>query len=177
MTNSNSFTSSVLLSLGMILTLSPLGDAATLKKSSEAGDPTAAYVTDQPGASSPAAEEVAREVLRLQEELGGSIVSDFSAPEPPKSRPWAPPPTAPPVPTYHLHQPSWTARQSTPVDALRETAWRMEQSAYLLESLDLYSQADALRTTATRLRQDARKIKSGKNPSESTANESVKTAR
>jgi hypothetical protein len=47
----------------------------------------------------------------------------------------------------------------SPVSALRDVSWQLEQSAHLLESLDLYSQADALRETAAKLRHDARKLK------------------
>lgn len=108
----------------------------------------AAIATDAPTSSVPAPHDVAREVLRLQEEMGGSIVSDLqTAPG------WNTTPTPPPLP-----QP-WRPTLGTPVLALRETAWQLEQSAYLLESLDLYSQADALRETANKLRIDARKLK------------------
>ncbi len=106
----------------------------------------AVIATDAP--SVPAPQDVAREVLRLQEEMGGSIVSDFQ----PEAA-WNGPPTPPPVPH------PWRGALSSPVLALRETAWQLEQSAHLLESLDLYSQADALRETADKLRKDARKLK------------------
>ncbi|MDZ4658258.1 MAG: hypothetical protein SH868_11830 [Bythopirellula sp.] len=106
----------------------------------------AAIAADVPPVPTP--QDVAREVLRLQEEMGGSIVSDFQ-PEPA----WNAPPTPPPVPH------PWRPAVSSPVLALRETAWQLEQSAHLLESLDLYSQADALRETADRLHKDARKLK------------------
>ena len=121
----------------------------------------AAVVTDQPAAElSP--KEVAREVLRLQEEMGGSIVTDLdTAPgwnEPPRAQlrrtGWDRPRTAPPL---------GGRRDTTPtaVNILRETARQLEQSAHQLESLDLYSQADALREMADRLRHDARKLRAG----------------
>jgi hypothetical protein len=119
----------------------------------------AAVVTDQPSAElSP--EDVAREVLRLQEEMGGSIVTDLDA-----APGWNEPPRA------QLRRTGWDQprpslprgrqRDMTPtaVNILRETARQLEQSAHQLESLDLYSQADAIREMADRLRHDARKLR------------------
>ena len=120
---------------------------------SDAIHAVAAIATDVPNSAAPDPEIVAREVLRLQEEMGGSIVSDFQ-PEPR----WNALPTPPIGPQL------WRPALNSPVLALRETAWQLEQSAYLLESLDLYSQADALRETAGRLRRDARKLKGNGSP-------------
>ncbi len=115
----------------------------------------AAVVTDQPaGELSP--EEVAREVLRLQEEMGGSIVTDLDA-----APGWNEPPRA------QLRRTGWdqprttTRRGATPmaVNILRETARQLEQSAHQLESLDLYQQADSLREMANRVRGNARKLR------------------
>jgi hypothetical protein len=93
------------------------------------------------------AEAVAREILEIQNELGGSIVSDLFQESPPaaaEAAQWCPaPPEAQRDATWHL----------------RDTAWRLDASAHQLECLDLYGQADALRELATRLRQDARDIK------------------
>lgn len=110
----------------------------------------AAIATDAPAPSVPAPQDVAREVLRLQEEMGGSITEGFG-----ELPPWVP---SQPFPPQLSQRPLGKAVQS-PIHVLRETAWQLEQSAYLLESLDLYSQADALRETADRLRKDARKLK------------------
>ncbi len=106
----------------------------------------AAIATDGPTSTAPpVTEDVAREVLRLQEEMGGSVAAGFG-------NQWTPPPAGAPPMTY---QPA----TRSPVSALRDVSWQLEQSAHLLESLDLYSQADALRETAARLRHDARKLK------------------
>lgn len=118
---------------------------------SEASEPVpservAAIATDSPVTTvPPVPEDVAREVLRLQEEMGGSVAAGFG-------NQWSPPPAGPaPMPYQPVTR--------SPVSALRDVAWQLEQSAHLLESLDLYSQADALRETAARLRLDARKLK------------------
>jgi hypothetical protein len=108
----------------------------------------AAVATDESVTPTPA--EVAREVLRLQEELGGSVASGFGAPHEVVSVP----PQQPPQP--------WRPMPKSPVLALRETAWQLDQSAHVLESLDLYDQADALRETADKLRKDARGMKAEK---------------
>jgi hypothetical protein len=121
---------------------------ANEKLGSAATERVAAIATDGPPTTPPAPQDVAREVLRLQEEMGGSIVSDFR-PEG-VSHPQANPQPLP-LP--------WRPAMTSPVLALRETAWQLEQSAHLLESLDLYSQADTLRETADKLRRDARKLK------------------
>ncbi len=133
-----------------------------------------AIASDQSPANKRDAEEVAREVLRLQEEMGGSIVTDFALPErrSPKVPTYVPDPSRMDPPKTLSHpQHSWEPQLPSPVAALRQTAWQLEQSAHLLESLDLYSQADALRTTATRLRQDARRMKSEKSHEDSAAAE------
>lgn len=109
-------------------------------------DRVAAIATDSPVTTAPPVpEDVAREVLRLQEEMGGSVAAGFG-------NQWTPPPAGPPPMPY---QPA----VRSPVSALREVSWQLEQSAHLLESLDLYSQADALRETAAKLRHDARRMK------------------
>jgi hypothetical protein len=108
----------------------------------------AAVVTDVPPVT-PTPAEVAREVIRLQEEMGGSITAAFGELAP----------QAPPQPVPPQHYPYYVPGQKSPVATLREVAWQLEQSAHLLESLDLYDQADAVRNTATRLRLDARAMK------------------
>lgn len=113
----------------------------------------AAIATDSPVTPTPA--DVAREVVKLQEELGGSITKDFGA-----VPPWVP---AQPYPPQQPPQ-VWRPLPKSPVVALREVAWQLEQSAHMLESLDLYNQADALRDTADRLRKDARRMKAEHNP-------------
>lgn len=102
----------------------------------------AALATDEP-VTTPDAKVVAQEILRLQEDMGGSIVSR-----------WEPRAFPPPAEAGSPRQ-----AFNSPVIALRETAWQLEQSAYVLESLDLYEQADAVRDTADRLRRDAREMK------------------
>jgi hypothetical protein len=110
-----------------------------------ASEKVAAVATDE--SVTPTPTEVAREVLRLQEEMGGSVAAGFGAPHEVVSVP----PQQPPQP--------WRPAPKSPVIALRETAWQLDQSAHMLESLDLYDQADALRETADKLRKDAREMK------------------
>ncbi len=104
--------------------------AGSANKSSKGPDPTV----------------VAHEILQIQEQLGGSVVSDFGLPEQKVSEQ---------APLHGHHE----ALSRDPVLALRQSAWQLEQSAQLLESLDLYQQADAVRATANQLRLDARGLK------------------
>lgn len=94
--------------------------------------------------------EVAREIAKIQQQLGGSIVKgsnleSLAAPEPAGA--------------------SLTYSPST-VSAIREAAWQLDKSAHNLESLDLYHQADALRELATQFRQEARICKGAAEKSE-----------
>ena len=113
------------------------------------------FVDDSPiGTSGPAAvasdlgpvpaEEIAREVLRLQQQMGGSVVENR-----PSLQGWK-------------DSPGPVALKASPgnkVCELREAAWQLDITAHRLEKLDLYDQADALRDVADRLRRDARKMK------------------
>jgi hypothetical protein len=105
-------------------------------------------VAQQPEASAPAspAEEVAREILDIQNELGGSIVPDLS-----------PDSLTPPAESF---QP-FPNESKTRIEHLRDAAWRLDSSAHRLECVELYRQADALRDLAADLRQDARALKTG----------------
>jgi hypothetical protein len=111
-------------------------------------------VAEQHEASAPSAStaeastaEVAREILEIQNQLGGSIVKSLVEED---SRPlvggnsWLAPTPSP---------------ASAPVAALREAAWQVVVAAHRLELADLYSQADALRELASQLRHDARNMK------------------
>lgn len=110
----------------------------------------AAVVTDGPQAPTMTPQEVAREVVRIQGELGGSIVSDLGTTDP-----WPAPSTS------HTQQRRSTVPVAShaAVNILRESARQLEQSAHQLESLDLYPEADKLRAMANQLRQQARKIR------------------
>ena len=110
----------------------------------------AAIATDDSTTPTPA--EVAREVVKLQEELGGSITRQFG-----EIPPWAPGQPYPPAQPPHR----WPPTPKSRVAVLREVSWQLEQSAHLLETLDLYDQADAVRQTAAKLREDAREIRAG----------------
>ncbi len=107
------------------------------------------------------AEEIAREVLRLQQQMGGSVVENRTelqgwdhAPRTPDLQ------EAPPWPTRPSRNDSIEAnRPIHKVIELREAAWQLDTTAHRLENLDLYEQADALRDVASRLRRDARKMK------------------
>ena len=107
---------------------------------------TAAVIAEQPAPlSAPdSAAEVAREILEIQQQLGGSIV--------------------PPLPSETERRSSGNSpRQATTiesrVDQLRDTAWQLDSCAHRLECNDLYRQADSLRGLAAQLREDARKMK------------------
>ncbi len=114
------------------------------------------------------AEEVAREVLRLQQQMGGSVVKNRAelqgwdyAPRTPDSLEAPPWPISPP----RVEQINASKPIDKPVDKvgeLREAAWQLDTTAHRLEKLDLYDQADALRGVASRLRHDARKMKNDK---------------
>lgn len=95
-----------------------------------------------PPSASPNAEEVAREILEIQNQLGGSIVKASAGADG-----W-PSPTATPL-----------ASSPAQVPALREAAWQVTAAAHRLELVDLYRQADALRELASQLRHDARNLK------------------
>jgi hypothetical protein len=111
--------------------------------------PTApAFATDLPVAPPLSSQDVAREVLRLQEEMGGSIVTD-----------WNTAPTQVDPTQRAIYQPQVDLPNMPAIRILRESARQLEQSAHQLESLDLYSQADALREMAQKLRLDARKLR------------------
>ena len=129
------------------------------------------------------ATEVARELLRLQQQLGGSVVSDrpqledlqhevdISTPARDHRHPHQLRPHDTTLLTWPEDQALATDRSTgrarrgaiqsphSKVSVLRETALLLDTKAHHLEVLDLYEQADALRAVATRLRQDARAMK------------------
>ncbi|NOZ41380.1 MAG: hypothetical protein GXP24_14315 [Planctomycetes bacterium] len=111
------------------------------------------------------AEAVAREVLRLQQQMGGSVVNNRTglqgwnhSPGPVKSKKsLATGPRRAELPANH-YQPG-RQRPANKVNELREAAWQLDTTAHRLEKLDLYDQADALRDVADQLRRDAREMK------------------
>ncbi len=111
------------------------------------------------------AEEIAREVLRIQQQMGGSVVENRAelqgwdyAPRTPDSQEAPPWPASPPPSPSRIELVD-ANRPINKVGELREAAWQLDTTAHRLEKLDLYEQADALRDVASRLRQDARKMK------------------
>jgi hypothetical protein len=106
-------------------------------------------VTDDPRPPEVSPAEVAREVLRLQEEMGGSIVTD-----------WNTAPTQVDPTQRAIYQPNIELPAAPAVQILRESARQLEQSAHQLESLDLYQQADLLRDMAAKLIKESRRLKS-----------------
>lgn len=134
-----------------------------------------AMVTDAPRdtvvASDLTAEEMAREILKLQEQLGGSIVPNMEIPsqEPPQwqnqlnspvgnalitdQEPW--PTSRAELPTRH----GQSVMERKRIEVLRESAFNLDRMAHELEQLELYGQADSVRETGHRLRQDARQLK------------------
>ncbi len=110
-------------------------------------------------------EEIAREVLRLQQQLGGSVVTDR-----PSLQDWdeSPMPATPKQATAYRpktklsasdYTPDYTPRPIDKVGELRKAVWQLETTAHRLENLELYDQADALRHVANQLRNDAREMK------------------
>ena len=136
-----------------------------------------------PTVSDVEAEEVARQVLKLQEQLGGSIIgqsqmlSNRDTQALPQGNTQALPlskpstlskwnrvamPVAPKVPTKQPNSFVESGRLHSAqheVAALRKAAWQLDTASHRLEQLDLYPQADALRRLAMRLRHDARGLK------------------
>ncbi len=106
------------------------------------------------------ADKVASEVARLQQELGGSIVTNSSEPALSKG---PMPRVCTALDSHGISTPpslaGFPGGASPRVLALRHSAWQMEASAHRLEMLDLYEQADELRRVADRLRRDARVLK------------------
>lgn len=100
----------------------------------------------------PTADHVARELLQIQQQLGGSIVdkSPELAALPVRGR------TAAAAPATGVAAVTPAGRAATAVDRLRQASWQLETSAHHLELCELYDQADALRQLAAQLRQDAR---------------------
>lgn len=87
--------------------------------------------------------QVVRDLVEIQQQLGGSIVRGSALES-----------LAPPTPsTLPL------AVSPSPVSTLREAAWQLDQSAHQLELVDLYEQADTLRDMADQFRQQARNLK------------------
>jgi len=110
----------------------------------------------------PPAKEIAREVLQLQQQMGGSIVRNRTGLQGWNQSPG--PVTSEKSSPGNSHSPLIALKSTSPspihqVDALREAAWQLDRTAHHLEKLDLYDQADALRSVAGRLRRDARKRK------------------
>ena len=97
------------------------------------------------------AEEVAQEILRIQADMGGSIVETS-----PVLNPSAPIPYIPPSPPAPAVSNSAVKKQ---VATLRNAAWQLDSTAHKLEMEDLYVQADTLRKLATSLRHDARQLR------------------
>ncbi len=110
-------------------------------------------------------EEMAREILMLQQQLGGSIVP---AAEPQRWLRSGDPlgkaliTDREVIRSRHTHSPSAAdlpSHQLKKIETLREAAFDLDRTAHELERLDLYEQADALRSVASRLRRDARGFK------------------
>ena len=100
-------------------------------------------------------QEVAREIMKIQQDLGGSIVELPSA-----ELDNAQQPASHPIST----ELDAAASSNDSVTALREASLQLDLVAHRLELLDLYSQADATRELAQRLREDARQLKRAASP-------------
>lgn len=118
------------------------------------------------------AEEMAREILAIQEKLGGSIVPQ-AAPLPER---WPHENNLNSKalitdrasnrhrPTTLGHNPHSQVQHSKRIHVLRAAAFDLDRTAHELEGLDLYEQADSLRNVASRLRRDARELKRAGSP-------------
>ncbi|MCG8448200.1 MAG: hypothetical protein MI725_01295 [Pirellulales bacterium] len=131
----------------LLICITVMGVAATAIHSwaeQQSGSP-ADEKPKAPGArmSLPPAAVIAQEIVKLQEQMGGSIVHDR-----PVLQGWDSP--SAPVDSKSVPQ---------DVEALRGAAWQLDTMAHELEQLDLYPQADALRELAGRFRLDARALK------------------
>jgi len=103
----------------------------------------------QPSADVLPATVVAAELLRLQTELGGSIVQ-----------------TAPLLKEPLLYDPlSRVPKSDAPACPLREAAWQLDLVARRLELAEQIEQADAIRGLSGQLRSDARATASKNRPS------------
>jgi len=115
------------------------------------GNPSSA----EPEPTPQGAKDVAREILKLQEELGGSVVNfpsaDVEAPVPKQPKLF-------PRQAHRQHD------EQDPVAILRQSALELDLLAHRLELLDLYEQSDATRQLAQRLRVDARQRKATPSP-------------
>lgn len=101
------------------------------------------------GEEQQAVDEIAREIAKIQQDLGGSIVEKQFDVEDAQTISSA----------QRAVVASRSAQSGDPVLVLRESAWKLDAAAHRLESLDLYSQADAVRDLAEKLRQDARQLR------------------
>ena len=97
---------------------------------------------DKPSPLAVPSDQVVRDLVEIQQQLGGSIVEGTALE--------TLAPATPPV-----------SMSPSPVSTLREAAWQLDQSAYQLELVDLYDRADSLREMADELRQEARDLKGG----------------
>lgn len=57
-----------------------------------------------------------------------------------------------------MAEPPAAPSPESPLQALRSTAWRLDETAHRLEEMELYEQADSLREVAQKLRVDARSM-------------------
>lgn len=96
--------------------------------------------------------EVVQEILKIQEQMGGSIVRDR-----PGLQGWGGEPTEP-APKQQI-LPAEPKKPASPIAALRHAAWQLECSAHQLEQIELYERADEMRKLAGKLRLDARELK------------------
>ena len=110
------------------------------------------------------AAEVARQVLELQQQLGGSIIDQSQTLAKKNQHTNKKSPQATREKSKSSKKPKSAARTNNPnarhkkVSALRNASWQLETSAHKLENLNLYHHADNLRKLAQRLRQDARNL-------------------
>lgn len=136
-----------LAALGVLVLLTvPSYGVALPTAEAEATDQPATVVSGRTDSARVEASQVAREVLELQRQMGGSIVPGFGGD----------------FSEAGISEPEKQAKpksgKKSPVAALRAGAWQLERLAYRLEKLNLYPQADAVRQTATKLRLDARRL-------------------
>ena len=140
----------LLLTCALFLFLGAIGQAETTKLSeSPAGQAVASQEQN----------EAARESLKIQKQLGGTLVDKYNLLQsiPDQQHLLVPSDHAPAqlAPGDHPSV-NYPNSRSSAVELLRKTASGLDRAANRLEDSNLYSQADALREMAQKLRLEAR---------------------
>jgi hypothetical protein len=157
----------LLLTCALFLFVDAIAQAETTKRS----EPPAGQTVFPPKQK-----EAARESLKIQQQLGGSLVHKYNLLQsiPDRQHLLVPSDHAPAqlAPGNHpsVNHPN---SRSSPVELLRETASGLDRAANRLEESNLYPQADALREMAQKLRLEARTRQASKSATVITPKQGV----